>query len=267
MTRGMIRTTASVISLDTALERRTRFELAAAESAIDWTFFPAFRGDNSPLKYDERTSIRRFGRPLSSGEIGAYASHYKAWESFLDSSCDQCVFLEDDAIVDWPVLNAIAKSDFTSIGIDILRMFATHAFPSKIAVPRFFSAHSHLLLCTGWTLGLQGYLLTRRGAEALLATGTTITEPIDWAMSRYWKYRIRNYCLFPFPILERYVPSTIGSSRESAFETRSGDKLHRLTWRIKERVIREYVNRVTFRANQFGRHVDRGVSFLEKGTG
>ena len=236
----------------------------SVDSSLSWEFFSAYRTNQSPLIYNEQLAIQRFGRPLSSGEIGTYTSHYKVWETFLQSEFDQMIVFEDDVLIDWPLINQLAGFDFGGAQIDFLRLFATHPFKFRTAIYRFCSPHSHLVRCEGLVLGIQAYILSRRGAHALLSTGTTIFEPVDWVMARYWRYRVLNYCLFPFPILERYVPSTIGASREAEYVTTIPQKLSRLLWRVQNRILREYVDRVSFRLSRFPPSADVGLAYVEQ---
>jgi glycosyl transferase, family 25 len=261
----MIRTRVTVITLSQAVERRAQFAAAAKDAAVAWDFFSAYTEVSLPLKYDRRLAVQQFGRPLSSGEIGCYTSHYKAWESLVNSNDDQIIVLEDDVLVDWPIVNRLAECKFSGLKIDILRLLATHTFPFDISIHRFISPHSQLLRNRGLFLGTQGYLLTRRGAEALLSTGTVIASPVDWVMSRYWEYNVPNYCLFPFPIIERYTQSTIGSStREASYQATTVDRAARLYWRIKNRIIREYMNIAVFKKHPFGETVDVGEAYIDK---
>jgi glycosyl transferase family 25 len=261
----MIRTKVTVITLGQAVERRAQFGAAAKDAAVEWDFFTACTEVSLPLSYNRRAAVQQFGRPLSSGEIGCYTSHYKAWQSLVNSNDDQIIVFEDDVLVDWPIINRLAECNFSRLKIDILRLLATHTFPFDISIHRFISPHSHLLRNRGLFLGTQGYLLTRRGAEALLSTGTVIAAPVDWVMSRYWEYNVPNYCLFPFPIIERYTQSTIGSSsREAGHQATTLDRAARLYWRIKNRIIREYMNTVILKKHPFGETVDVGEAYIDK---
>jgi glycosyl transferase family 25 len=261
----MISTTVKVIALSQSVERRTTFSASAKDADVAWEFFAGYTEIASPLSYDPRLAVKQFGRPLTAGEIGCYTSHYKAWESLTNSTDDQMIVLEDDVIVDWPAMARLAEYNFHKNKIDILRLFTTHTFPFDIAIHRFISPHSHLLRNRGLILGTQGYLVTRRGAEALLSTGTVVASPVDWVMSRYWKYRVPNYCLFPFPIIERYAQSTIGGGiRESKHPATALDYAAKLVWKIKNRITREYMNLVVFKANPFGETLDVGAPYIEK---
>jgi glycosyl transferase family 25 len=261
MTTTMVR----VISLESAQRRRERFTGDAAAATIEWEFFAACTGPAAPLTYDPKGAIRRAGRKLSPGELGCYASHYKIWEAFLQSDADQIIVLEDDVLVDWALLARLAAHDFSGGPVDLLRFYSTHPFRYKIASYRFLSPHSHLVRAEGSLLGTQGYLLTRRAAEALLSLGTTMVMPIDWLMALSWRHKLPNYCLFPFPILERYVPSSIGSTgREEGFHATPIDKLARLVWMVRHKAMQTLANRRHAKAAAFGALVDTGPAVIDR---
>lgn len=262
--RQQPRTKIWVVSLERAAERRAQFSEAAAACTVDWEFYAANTGVVAPLTYDEGLTIRQFGRPLSPGELGCYTSHFKLWELFLQSDYDQAIILEDDILVDWLALNRLAGFDFHAGKIDILRLFSTHPFPYSLATLRFMSPHSHLVKNEGLFLGTQGYLVTRAGAEALLTTGNVVTAPVDWVMSRYYEYRVINYCLLPYPILERYAPSHIGSARESGHAVSAADKINRLTYRIRNRLKRAAFNRSVLRNSSIAPHGDAGDAYIDR---
>ena len=109
-----------------------------------------------------------------------------------------------------------------------MRLFSTHPFSGDLCVqPLSLSPHAHLIRVRGLVLGTQAYIVTRHGAEALFKAATEIVRPIDWEMSRYWTYRLPNYCVTPYPVLERYGVSAIGQAdRELALETKGSSRLN-----------------------------------------
>jgi glycosyl transferase, family 25 len=247
--------------------RRAQFAAAAGDTELPWAFFDGYTALTAPLQYDAAVAARRFGRPLSPGEIGCYTSHYKLWEAFLASDARQIIVMEEDVIADWAAIARLARHDFSGDGIDILRLFSTHPFPFDLSVQRFLSPHAHLLRVRGLFLGTQAYLLTRKGAEALMRLGHCVAMPVDWAMSRYWSYGAANYCLFPFPVLERYGISGIGhGGRGEIFPLSAGDRLARLLHRLKDRAKRAYVNRIRFPRHPFGPTAAVGKPYIERDT-
>lgn len=256
-------TRVQVISMAGAAERRAEFAQLARPAKAPWQFVDAAQSAPPELPYDDHAALRRFGRTLGRGEIGCFASHYRAWQSLLASSEPQRIVLEDDVIVDWPLLDLIAEVDFAALGIDLVRLYSTHPFKHRVAIERFLGPHTHLLQTRGMFLGTQGYLLTRRAAERLVALARGITMPVDWFMTRYWAYGVRNYCVFPFPLIERYVPSTIGDRSEAPLVT-PVERALRGGYRVLDRVSRGFADHVRFRHNPFPPTHDVGPSFVER---
>lgn len=222
----------------TATERRARFADDARTANTEWKFFDALRLPQSPLRVDEERCLVETGRPLRPGEIGCYASHYELWRWFVASDFDQLVVLEDDVIVDWQALGALVKEDLSVAGVHVLKLFATHPPRARVVRYKLFSDHSHLLRTEGYTYGTQAYLLTRTGAKALIDSCSRVAMPIDWAMSRYWDYGLVNYCVFPFPVLERLGRSTIEHSLDASPALAPTYRLRRLQWRLRSRLSR-----------------------------
>lgn len=263
----MARTCLLVMSLVSNGARREQFAADAAATSLPWRFFDGFRAPVPPLTYDRELSILRSGRPLGPGEIGCFTSHYKAWEDFLASDNDQAIILEDDVIVDWPVLEKLVAWNCTEHGIDLLRLYATHPFEYKTMVHRFLSPHSHLVRVRGWHHGSQGYLITRRSAQALMAAATTsIYAPVDWIIAGYWTFGLPAYCLFPFPLLERSVPSSVGETREEAFTMSPAQKAKYLAWKVRNRMQRAKVDASLAWQNPFPPTGDVGQAFVDRAT-
>jgi glycosyl transferase family 25 len=214
------------------------------------------------LRYDEKLTIAHFGRPLKSGELGAYASHYATWVWFLKSDADQLIVLEDDVVVDWEIMKVLAETDLASHDVHSLHLFATQPINYKIVRYKFISDHSHLLRVNGLMLGCQAYLLTRKAAEALVREAAVIDAPIDWVMSRYWRVSLPNYCIFPFPLFERHGKSTIAHAQDLNFQPSSVERLQRFCWRAAGLLQRLWADHVSMRDSGWGPVKDEGVAFL-----
>lgn len=256
-------TSIEVISMPSAAERRATFAGAARDARTGWRFVDAESAAPADAPYSDAAAVRRFGRTLSRGEIGCFASHLASWKSLLDSGDRQRIVLEDDTIIDWALMDRIAEIDFARLGIDLVRFYSTHSFQHRIAVERFLGPHTHLLQTRGMFLGTQGYLLTRHAAQRLVRLATSITMPVDWFMARYWAYGFRNYCVFPFPLIERFVPSNIGERAHEAPRT-PVERAVRQGFRVLDRVSRGFADHVRFRRNPFTSTGDVGPSFVER---
>ena len=255
-----------VISLDASTQRRAEFSEAASGVDLDWSFFSAHKGIIPPLTYNDRDAIRHCGRALFPAEIACYVSHFKCWEWLANSKFDQAIILEDDVIVDWPAITKLAQFNLSAHLIQLLRLFATHPIKCKIVMYRFLSPHCHLVRTEGWHLGAQGYMLTTAGACQLTDKYKNITVPLDWVLMRYWEHRLGNYSLFPFPIIEKHVPSTIGP-RAAVTEAPLFDRAIRFCWRIRDRAKRERFDHWTAERWPLGPSIDVGPVFVDEATG
>jgi glycosyl transferase family 25 len=257
------RTAVRVISLESALTRRHLFSRDAEATATPWQFFPAYTAPTPPLRYDDHKARRRFGRPLSPTEVACYVSHYKVWEWLAASNYDQALIFEDDVRIDWPAIEELTKYDFAPRALHLIHLFATHGFNAKTVIHRFLSPHHHLLRIQGPHLGAQGYLLTRHGAAQLCKTANPIYMPCDWYTARYWQHGLPSYILFPFPIIETFVPSMIGDNRaDTPYYPSRTDRIERLYWRTRDRAARAWADQFHLNKNRFPKTHDIGESFL-----
>ena len=94
------------------------------------------------------------------GELGCFMSHFNSWKYIVKNKLDKCLILEDGI--------EILHNDFDKLtmqnNIDIL--FVNEEM--KMAGPKNFVGY-----------GLQGYVVTYKGAEFLLKKCYTLVVPID----------------------------------------------------------------------------------------
>lgn len=255
-----------VISMDTSTQRRVEFSENASGVDLEWAFFSAHKGIISPLAYNDHDAIRHCGRALFPAEIACYVSHFKCWEWLANSKFNQAIILEDDVMVDWSAITKLLQFNLSTHQIGLLRLFATHPIKCKIVMYRFLSPHCHLVRTEGWHLGAQGYMLTKAGACRLAEKYRNIMVPLDWILMRYWEHGLGNYSLFPFPIIEKNVPSTIGP-RASVTEVPFLDRAIRFCWRVRDRVEREWFDHLIAERWPFGLSIDAGSVFVDKAPG
>ncbi len=231
-----------VISLPTAVQRRQQFVAGAQGVALEWAFFDALTEPRAPLVHEPRAALVRAGRALRPGELGCYASHYAVWQEFLSTDAKQLLVLEDDVLVDWEAVQRLAAQDFASLGIHVLKLFATFPIRAQTVRHKFYSDHSHLVRVRGYCYGTQAYVLTRTAAQSLLDCCAVVDMPIDWAMSRYWSYGHTNYAVVPYPVIERLVPSFIGHPPAQRESHPFAARVQRLLWRLRDRTRRLLVD-------------------------
>jgi glycosyl transferase family 25 len=234
-----VSTAVRVISLANS-ERREEFSQAAAHASLPWEFFDAHTTPVNGLTYDEKRVTGTYGRKLHPGEIGCYSSHFELWRWLLKSDCQQLIVLEDDVVVDWEFIRNFSAIEMSGRGIEYLRLFSKMPAPWRFIASPYFDQYRHLIRFTGYALGTQAYVISKTGAERLIRHGSNIEAPVDVYMDRTWDHGVLNLALYPFPIYERYQPSSIGEGRFSAPISRWGQPSLRNLWTRARRKLQLY---------------------------
>lgn len=205
-----------VVSMTGATERRAAFTARAKRARLPWRFFNARTELPDGLVYDAAAVERNKGRQLTPGEIGCYSSHYAIWQEIALRGIPQCVVLEDDTIVDWAFLSALAETDLSACDMPYLRLYAKLPAFSRTIECDFVQRSRSVIEYVGHAYGTQAYAITLAGAQAFLQACSTIQRPIDDQMDRSWEHGIRNLAVFPAPVIEEFGESAIGSARFQA---------------------------------------------------
>jgi glycosyl transferase family 25 len=251
-----------IISMASSTERRNDISKQAQGTSCNWSFFDACTGAIPPLSYSSDSAVKRFGRELSNAEIGCYASHYKCWEWLINSNYQQAIIFEDDVLIDWKVIEEISKYNFSIMKLDFVRLFSTHPFKMDITKYRFLSPHYHLVRTKGIVFGTQGYLLTRTAAIKLVDKYKSILMPVDWIPSLSWEHKLANFSFFPFPVIERFVPSTIGDNRHADRKMTASEFMARINWRFRDKIGKIIYEVFCAPKHQLGGTKDVGIPFL-----
>lgn len=202
-----------VISLTTAAERRRKVTAMLEDTRHKWSFFDAHRGrDNPLLSYSRERILKKFGRELSPPEIAVYSSHFTVMEEFVRrGEAEYLLVLEDDVIfdVDFPIEDFAASC--SQRHFDYIRLFGRN--PAKTKWIGFFVDRS-IVRYKSSPAGTQAYLMSRRGAQLFTEKFRSIEATIDLAMDRFWESQMPLYSIFPFPVIERYSPTSIPMAPE-----------------------------------------------------
>lgn len=133
-----------------------------------------------------------FSREVTAAETGCYLSHIRAWKALLESDAPFAAVFEDDieisasarAVLDelagWlPADVDIVKLETSMKPVELSRQ--TEAVIGDHALRKLISCH----------IGGAGYVITRRGAEKMLARSERLLVPVDAALFDP-RARIRN---------------------------------------------------------------------------
>jgi glycosyl transferase family 25 len=227
-----------VVSLKTAVDRRDTFRKRATAAGSSWEFFDAHTALGADLSYSDADALKYKGRALRLGELGCYSSHYHLWKQLVDDDAKQYIILEDDVIVDWKAIFLISSVDFERSSLNYVRLY--YKKPCKFIVRNrhFLTRNFSLIELTNLAFGTQGYVITKSGAASLIKYCEDVCRPIDDQMDRFWDHGLPNLCLFPFPLMEEAVASTIGNERFADTGTKKSPPLVRRLLGQRDNIIR-----------------------------
>lgn len=177
-----------VINLDRSHERLRAVKNSAARFGITLRRVPAVDGRALPKSFsgdvDEAAFRRLHGKIVMPAEIGCYFSHLKALEEIARGDAPHAAIVEDDIefTADFsPFLDALVQLS----GWDVVKLIHNRA--ALFRRFRRVDARYSIGRCGHGPLGNAGaYVVTREGANKLLAALRPMRLPYDVAMERGW---------------------------------------------------------------------------------
>ena len=166
--------------------------------------------------FDAERARRAYYAPILKTEIACFMSHRLAWRTFVEeSAAPLCITLEDDAELSdafVPVVEAVAARG--PCDWDIIKLFARREQASKTVaeLPAGHRLVRHLRQPTGNV----GQILSRAGAEKMLARSRRIYRPLDVQLQHWWEFGVRVLSIDPPLVREvsgRLGGTTIGTTR------------------------------------------------------
>lgn len=171
--------------------------------------------DEPGVAYCAQLNRRQYHQALRPGEIGCYESHRAVWQRFVDSGQPRVAVFEDDIEIDGDlgrVLDTLARSparwDLVKL-IGRARERVQARFP--LGRGRDLVSYRRLPSLTG------GYVLTRTGAQKLLARRQRFGRPVDVDIRHWWECDLDVLGVQPYPVREAVTSrrSTIDGRRRS----------------------------------------------------
>jgi glycosyl transferase family 25 len=237
-----------VISLVTARERREKMSAMLEASALNWSFFDAHSSLQHPqLRYDLRDVKRGFGRTLSPAQIAVGSSHIAVLNGFLERGVsDYILVLEDDIILDpdFPIDRFAAFC--AQNAIDYMRLFGKH-YAEAVRLGFFFDRS--IIRYKTTPTGMQAYLMSQSGARRFIDSFPSINQPIDLGLDSFWITKLPLYSIFPYPVIERYSPTSIPIPPASK-ELNSAQQLVRLSQRVVNKMEKVAANQMLTAADR-----------------
>jgi len=201
-----------VISLPSSQSRRVKVIEKLGSKNIDFEFLDAVDGrtGNHPYlkNYNEKAFLANRRRVADPGELGCYVSHLLAWE--------KCIHLDEPIVVledDFELTESFDEGiQFVGQFLDRVSFIRLEPLESNFFVTSVRNHAFSLVKQLKIAMCATGYVITPKGAKALLKKGMEISFPIDL----YLKYTIIHqqpiHALVPNIVYPTHVESTIGSN-------------------------------------------------------
>lgn len=227
-----------VINLERAADRRRHMTGQFANVGVPCEFLTAIDGaqGDHPLfaHYDAKRCTRFYGKPLTPGAVGCYASHFTAWQRCVDSN-EPLVVMEDDVVVLPAFPQALQVLGELLAEYPLIRLFGQRVRPLRRI--RQVAGFELIRFLRG-PAGGHGYAISPHAAAVLIAGSKWWREPVDRYIDRFWTHGLNSMALHPYPLGWMDGPSDtrIWESKSTPFT------FVRKTVRVGEHVMRHLYN-------------------------
>jgi len=135
--------------------------------------------------YDSDKNEKFYPKILSSGEIGCYLSHIKAWKEIINQELDYAVILEDDCKIEEHFQNfnkyieKLQNWDYIKI--------AGNRGAKKIKRSEALCREASIVYYNKIPASTVGQIISYSGAQKLLENSKSIFRPVDIDIKHYWE--------------------------------------------------------------------------------
>ncbi|MCZ2496971.1 glycosyl transferase family 25 [Xylophilus sp. Kf1] len=182
------------INLDRDEDRRTRMAEQLRRSGMPGRRLTAvWWADQTEARqaawYSAGLNGRQYYKPLLAGEKGCYASHLQAWESLLDSHASAMVVLEDDVRLEFGFAEAVRAIEALDEPWDMVKLIGRDQ--EKVRSSRALTGGLRLVQYRRVPSTTAGYVVSRSGAQKLLASRRPFGRPVDVDLRFWWENDLR----------------------------------------------------------------------------
>jgi len=189
------------ISLQRCTRRREMLQRQLNSSGLEYELFDAIDGQLGQTKrfdqYCPTLSRRRYGKPMSPGQIGCFASHYLIWKKIAYRK-QPAIVIEDDVTIKASIGQVLSILEEIINQYEFIRLESAFVKPYKPLSEK--RAGHRVVRYVKPPRGTAGYALAPEGAEKLLAKAAVWGEPVDHYIDHYWRHGLKPYAIFPLCI-------------------------------------------------------------------
>ena len=221
-----------VINLDRAGDRLAHAERELAGQGLSFRRVPAVDGGalgpaDLARAFDATLSRRTYHVPMQPGEIACFLSHRRAWTTFLaESAAPFAVILEDDFAFRGDLAPVLASLAEAPVGPwDMVKLWGKPRRIARTVAP----------LAGGFRLTREpvlskrtvGQIVSRAGAEKLLAGTLPIHRPIDVQLQYPWELDLEILTVAPSLVVDVSIELLDGSTTKGTVDRFDAAKLER----------------------------------------
>lgn len=171
-----------IISLSSAVARRTHITNEFSKKLIDFEFFDAVTPNQIDL-LSEKFKININNVNLTQGELACLFSHVSLWQKCLDENLDYIAIFEDDVYLSKNAQLFLKNCDWIPKDVHIIKIekFDEYCLLKKTGIYKLENAYLKILKAIHY--GTAGYILSNNGAKQLIDfIKHTEVVPIDHIM-------------------------------------------------------------------------------------
>jgi glycosyl transferase family 25 len=237
-----------VINLERAPDRKRHSEAQLRAAGLEAEFFSGV--DGRTLDFDEFAPFLRANpfafRPLSRGEIGCFASHYRLWQECAARGRPMLI-LEDDFLFQGNIRDLTTILPGLLQQYSFLRLAGAHPCKGKILGP-VAEGLSVVRLDEG-PFGTHAYAVSPAAAARLVRHSRVWSRPVDVYIDAFWVHGLLPLAVQPYPVGRADFSSTVGDAGQL---DRSHSRRRRLAQRRVARLSRKVFRRLqAFRRAMF----------------
>ncbi|ELZ4287251.1 glycosyltransferase family 25 protein [Campylobacter upsaliensis] len=197
-------------------------ENLSLKDRLEFIFFEAVDGDGGEefAKFHPAWAKYLFGRELSPGEKGCFASHYKLWQKCLE--LNEGIFIIEDDVEFTQAFNANNLEKILKSPYEYVRLY-------HIKEAKFYDLELNFKITFSNVAGTQGYYLKPSAARKFIKKCQFLIRPVDDSMDYS---EVLNIVFTPLFLKELPLQSDI-ATRERERENKLTRELYRIYCNIR----------------------------------
>ncbi|ELZ7776194.1 glycosyltransferase family 25 protein [Campylobacter upsaliensis] len=197
-------------------------ENLSLKDRLEFIFFEAVDGDGGEefAKFHPAWAKYLFGRELSPGEKGCFASHYKLWQKCLE--LNEGIFIIEDDVEFTQAFNANNLEKILKSPYEYVRLY-------HIKEVKFYDLELNFKITFSNVAGTQGYYLKPSAARKFIKKCQFLIRPVDDSMDYS---EVLNIVFTPLFLKELPLQSDI-ATRERERENKLTRELYRIYCNIR----------------------------------